>query len=56
MSNSGNENTELQDAVKNADVKKIGENLQQNQQDEKPESLSEKEKTPFIDSKDRTDK
>lgn len=56
MNNTGNEKTELQDAVDNADVQKIDENLHHDKQDQTPESLSDKEDTPFINDKQRTDK
>lgn len=56
MNQTSNENSEVKQALDNADAQQIEKNLQHDKQKEVPESLSGIEETPFIDNKDRTDK
>lgn len=48
--------SEVTEAVENADVGQIEDNLKQNKSGNSPEQLSAEEKTPFIDTQARTDK
>ncbi|MBU5617810.1 hypothetical protein KPY62_12055 [Psychrobacter sp. TAE2020] len=43
-------------AVKKSDAEQIKINLDQSEQDDKPQKLTAEEATPFIDEKSRTDK
>lgn len=59
MSSSNNNQyvkSEINEAIKKADAKQIDKNLQQDKAVNKPEDLTDAEKTPFIDEQQRTDK
>lgn len=57
--NTSDNTSEVKKAAEQADVQEIEKNLQQSKNDklaDKPETLTDSQKTPFIDEKDRTDK
>ncbi len=59
MSSSNNNQdvkSEINEAIKKVDAKQIDKNLQQDKAANKPEDLTDAEKTPFIDEQQRTDK
>lgn len=59
MSSSNNNQdvkSETNEAIKKVDAKQIDKNLQQDKAANKPEDLTDAEKTPFIDEQQRTDK
>ena len=60
MSTTTNDTSDIKQAANDVNVEKIEENLQDSGQDKKvfeePAVLTEKQKTPFIDEKVRTDK
>ncbi|WP_182405151.1 hypothetical protein [Psychrobacter sp. GP33] len=55
MSTTTNDISDIKQAANNVNVEKIEENLQDRNLIEEPESLTEKQKTPFIDEETRTD-
>ena len=48
--------SDITEAIKKVDAKQVDKNLHQNNATDKPESLTDAEKTPFIDEQQRTDK
>ena len=56
MSTTNNDTSDIKKAADNADVQQIEQNLQDNKQADAPESLTDAQKTPFIDEDVRTDK
>ena len=54
MSTTTNDISDIKQAADNANVEKIEENLQDKNAIEEPESLTEGQKTPFIDEETRT--
>lgn len=48
--------SEIAETAKNVDANQIKSNLKQDKSVDKPEDLTEQQKTPFIDDKQRTDK
>lgn len=55
MSTTTNDTSAIKQAADNVNVEKIEENLQKKADIEEPESLTEEQKTPFIDEETRTD-
>ena len=56
MSQLNSDTSDIQKAAKQADSQQIEQNLQDGKPVDVPESLTEEEKTPFIDDELRTDK
>ena len=56
MSNTNNDTSDVKKAAEQADSQQIEKNLTDNKQVDKPENISEEQKTPFIEDDLRTDK
>lgn len=56
MSNTNNDISDVKKAAEQADSQQIEKNLTDNKKVDKPENLSEEQKTPFIEDDLRTDK
>jgi len=56
MSTTNNDSSDIKQAAENADSKQIAQNLKSDKKVDTPESLSEEEKTSFIEDELRTDK
>lgn len=55
MSTAAHDTSDIKQAADNVNVDKIEKNLQDKHPSEEPESLTEQQKTPFIDEETRTD-